>query len=158
MSVDLPDSYESIYQRAMVQMATGNTSEAIESLQRIINRLRRLRPETLKHKANLQNTLDAASQDAFEFLRWERRYDEAISLAESVLERLSDPDRMRRQIASLIIEKGEVEQGLAQMRDIAESKNDFASWADLGAEYRALKQYDQAEPCYKSALRQATSN
>ena len=158
MSVELPDSYESIYQRAMAQMATGNTSEAIESLKRIINRLCRLRPETLKRKANLQDTLDAASEAAFEFLRWERQYDQAISVAESVLERLSDPDMMRRRIASLTIEKGEVEEGLSRMREMAEANQDFDSWAELGAEYRVLKQYDQAEQCYRSALRQATSN
>lgn len=158
MSVELPDSYESIYQRAMVQMATGNTSEAIESLQRILNRLCRLRPETLKRKANLQDTLDAASEAAFEFLRWEQRYDQAISVAESVLERLSNPNRMRRRIASLTIEKGEVEEGLSRMRAIAEANQDFDSWTDLGAEYRVLKQYTQAEQCYRSALRQAKSN
>ena len=158
MSVDLPDSYESIYQRAMAQMAAGNTSEAIESLQRIINRLGRLRLETLKRKADLQDTLDAASEAAFEFLRWEQQYDEARSVGESVLERLSDPDMMRRRIASLIIEKGEVEEGLSRMREIAESKGDFDSWADLGAEYRVLKRYDHAEQCYQSALRQAKSN
>ena len=158
MSVELPDSYESIYQRAMVQMATGNTAEAIESLQRIINRLCRLRPETLKRKANLQDTLDAATEAAFEFLRWEQQYDQAVSLAESVLDRFSDPDMMRRRIASLTIEQGKVEEGLSQMRQIAEDKQDFASWIDLGAEYRVLKQVDQAEACYKSALRQAQSN
>lgn len=158
MSVELPDSYESIYQRAMVQMATGNTAEAIELLQRIINRLRRLRPETLKRKPNLQGTLSAASEAAFEFLRWEQEYDQAISIAESVLERLSDPDMFRRRIASLIIERGEVEKGMARLREIAETQEDFASWADLGAEYRVQKQYDQAARCYRSALRHAESN
>lgn len=158
MSVELPDSYESIYQRAMVQMATGNTAEAIELLQRIINRLRRLRPETLKRRSNLQQTLDAACEAAFEFLRWERQYDQAIAIAEGVLDRLPDPDMSRRRIASLMIEKGEVEEGLTRLREIAEANQDFASWADLGAEYRVLKQYDQAEMCYRSALRQAQSN
>jgi tetratricopeptide (TPR) repeat protein len=158
MSVELPDSYESIYQRAMVQMATGNSAEAIESLQRIISRLCRLRPETLKRKANLQDTLDAASEAAFEFLRWEQRYDQAISVVESAIDRLSDPDRIHRRIASLTIEKGEVDEGLSRLREIAEANQDFNSWADLGAEYRVLKQYDQAEACYRSALRQALSN
>jgi tetratricopeptide (TPR) repeat protein len=158
MSVELPDSYESIYQRAMVQMASGNKKEAIESLLRIINRLRRLRPETLNRRPNLQNTLDAACEAALQFLRWDRQYDRAISVAESVLDRLPDPDMIRRQIASLLIEKGEVEEGLARMREIAEANQDFISWADLGAEYRVLKQYEQAEAAYKTALRHAQSN
>jgi tetratricopeptide (TPR) repeat protein len=158
MSAELPDSYESIYQRAMVQMATGNSAEAIESLLRIVNRLRRLRPETLQRKPNLLDTLDAAYRAAVEFLRWERRYDQAISIAESVLDRLSDPGMVRRRVASLMIEKGEVEEGIARLREIAETHQDFASWADLGAEYRVLKEYDQAEMCYRTALRQAQSN
>jgi tetratricopeptide (TPR) repeat protein len=158
MSVELPDSYESIYQRAMVQMASGNTAEAIQSLKRIINRLCRLRPETLKRKTNLQSTLNAASNAAFEFLRWEKQYDEAIAIAESVLDCLSDPDVTRRRIASLLIEKGEVEEGLSRLKEIAETAQDLASWADLGAEYRALERYDQAEVSYRSALRRAKSN
>jgi tetratricopeptide (TPR) repeat protein len=158
MSAELPDSYESIYRRAMLQMATGDSAEAIESLLRIVNRLRRLRPETLQRKANLQDTLDAAYRAAVEFLRWEQRYDQAISIAESVLDRVPDPDPVRRQIASLMIEKGEVQDGIARLREIAETAQDFDSWADLGAEYRALKRYDQAETCYRSALRQAQDN
>jgi tetratricopeptide (TPR) repeat protein len=158
MSVDLPDSYEAIYRRAMVQMATGNTADAIKSLERITNRLSRLRPETLERKPILQSTLDAASEAAFEFLRWERQYDEAIAIAERVLDRLSEPDRTRRRIASLHIEKGQVKEGLSRLRAIAETTQDLASWADLGAEYRVLKQYEQAEKCYQSALGYAESN
>jgi tetratricopeptide (TPR) repeat protein len=91
-------------------------------------------------------------------LRWERQYDQAIAIVESVLDRLPDPDMSRRQIASLLIEKGEVEEGLSRLREMANTKQDFVSWTDLGSEYRVLKQYDEAEASYQAALRLAQSN
>ena len=39
MSVELDDSYQSIYQHAVSQMALGNPDQAIASLWRILNRL-----------------------------------------------------------------------------------------------------------------------
>jgi tetratricopeptide (TPR) repeat protein len=158
MSVELADSYESIYQRAIRQMSSGESEEAIESLMRIINRLGRLRPETLQRKSNLQQTLSAAWNALIQFLRWEEQYDQAIDTTRDVLDRLPDPDVGRRRIASLRIEKGEVDGGLASLRKMADENPSFDAWADLGAEYRALARYQEADTCYQSALRLAGSN
>jgi tetratricopeptide (TPR) repeat protein len=57
-----------------------------------------------------------------------------------------------------MIERGDVEEGLSRMRQIAEDKQDFMSWADLGAECTALKQYEEAKSCYQTALSLAESN
>jgi tetratricopeptide (TPR) repeat protein len=158
MPTELPDSYESIYTRALTQMAEGRGDEAIESMLRIVNRLGRLRPETLQRRTNLQQTLVAAWDASIRFLRWEKRYDQAIATTESVLDRLPSPESGRRRVASLMIEKGEVEEGLTRLRQIAETLNDFGSWIDLGAEHFALKRYGKAETSYQSALAMAESN
>jgi tetratricopeptide (TPR) repeat protein len=139
-------------------MALGNAERAIASLWRIINRLTRLRPETLQRKQNLRDILLTTWSSLVQFLRWEGRYEEAISACEAVRQHLPADQGVDRRIASLVIEQGEVEHGLAQMRQIAEDAPSFASWADLGAEYAALHRYDQAEPCYRSALSLAQSN
>jgi tetratricopeptide (TPR) repeat protein len=158
MPVELADSYEAIYRRAIMQMAAGKLDEAIASMLRIVNRLRRLRPETLARKPNLQDTLLSAWQGVIQFLRWEERYDQAIAVCESVLEHLPDPDDGRRRIASLMIERGDVEDGLARMRQIGEERPSFGSWSDLGAEHLILKRYDEAEAFFQSALSLAGSN
>jgi len=158
MPVELADSYESLYRRAFTRMAVGRTDEAIELMLRIVNRLRRLRPETLERRPNLQGMLLTAWGSVVHFLRWEKRYDQAIAVCESVLDRLPSPDAGRRRIASLMIESGEVEGGLTRMRQVAEESPSYDSWTGLGAEYIILKRYDEAEACYQSALSLAGSN
>ena len=158
MPVELADSYESIYRQAVAEMSAGNADEAIDLMLRIVHRLGRLQPETLERKPNLQQMLSNASGSAIEFLRWQKRYDEAIAVCESMVDRSPAPDDLRRRIASLTIEKGEVEEGLARLRQMAEESPSFASWVSLGAEHLVLKQYAEAEECYQSALSLAGSN
>lgn len=158
MPVELADSYESIYKQALTQMAMGNTDEAIESMLRIVSRLRRFRLETLQRKPSLYEMLVNASEGAVEFLRWEKRYDEAISVWESVWDLLPDPIERRSKVASLMIEKGEAQEGLARLRQIGDEHPGFSSSVNLAIEYVALKRYKEAETCYQSALAQAESN
>jgi len=156
--VELNDSYEAIYQRAISQMTFGDTEAALESLWRIVHRLTRLRPETLQRKENLQTTLLTTWSSLVQFLRWEKRYDTAISACEAVLDHLPHNQGIDRRIASLRIERGDVKEGLAQMRQIVEQAPSLLAWADLGAEYTALKRYEKAESCYQSAITLAESN
>jgi tetratricopeptide (TPR) repeat protein len=158
MSVELPDSYEALYQRALFLMGTGESQEAIDLMLRIVNRLCRLRPETLQRKPHLQRTLHVAWSGAVQFLRWEQRFDEAIAITQDTLERLPEPVEGQKRIASLRIERGEVQEGLADMRQIAEEQEDLDSWLVLGAEYAALERYDEALDCDRTALSHATSN
>jgi tetratricopeptide (TPR) repeat protein len=158
MSVELPGSYETLYQRALYLMGTGESQEAIDLMLRIVHRLCRLRPETLQRKPHLQQTLLASWSAAVQFLRWEQRFDEAIAITQEVLERLPDPSAGQKRIASLRIERGEVQEGLAGMRQVAEEQDDLDSWFTLGAEYGVLERYDEALDCYQTALGRATSN
>jgi len=158
MPVELADSYESIYRQAIAQMSAGNADEAIDSMLRIVNRLSRFRPETLERKSDLQQMLASASGSAIEFLRWQKRYDEAIAVCQQVADLLPSPEDVRRRSASLMIEKGEIEDGLARLRQMAEETPVFAAWVSLGAEHLALEQYSEAEACYQSALSLADSN
>jgi tetratricopeptide (TPR) repeat protein len=158
MSVELPDSYQAIYQRAIQQMGVGESQEAIDSLLRIVKRLSRLRLETLQRKPNLQQTLNASWSAVVDFLSWEQRYQEAIDLTTDVMDRLPDPREGPIRIASLTVESGQVEEGLAALTQIAHEQDDFAAWASLGSEFRILERYDEALDAYQAALRRATSN
>jgi tetratricopeptide (TPR) repeat protein len=138
-------------------MSLGDTEAALESLWRIVHRLTRLRPETLQRKENLQTILLTTWSSLVQFLRWEKRYDTAISACEAVIDHLPDQGVDRR-IASLTIERGDAEQGLDQMRQVVEQSPSLPAWADLGAECTALKRYEEAETCYRSAIALAQSN
>jgi tetratricopeptide (TPR) repeat protein len=158
MPVELADSYESIYRRAVMEMSAGRAEQAIESMLRIVNRLRRLRPETLQRKPELQNTLITAWNSAITFLRWEKQYDRAIALCESVLDRLPEPGAARRRVASLTIEKGGIDGGLARFRQEVEESPSAGAWIELALEYLALERFEDAKPCYDAALSLAKSN
>jgi tetratricopeptide (TPR) repeat protein len=142
MSVELPDSYQSIYQHAIQQMGAGESQAAIDSLLRIVRRLSRLSPETLKRKAHLQQTL----------------YQAAIDLTSEVMDRLPEPITGSIRIASLTVESGQVEEGLAALAEIAQEQDDYGTWSALGTEYKILGRHAEAEQAYRAALRHAASN
>jgi tetratricopeptide (TPR) repeat protein len=158
MSGELRDSYQAIYQRALQQMGVGESQEAIDSLLRIVRRLSRLRLETLQRKPNLQQTLNASWNAVVQFLSWEGRNQEAIDLTTSVMDRLPNPSAGAIRIASLTIDSGQVEEGLAALTQIVQQEDDFAAWAALGSEYRLLERYDETLDAFRSALQRATSN
>jgi tetratricopeptide (TPR) repeat protein len=76
----------------------------------------------------------------------------------AVADHLAGARAPERMAASLRIEQGEVEEGLAQMRQIAEETSSLAAWTDLGSEYMALDRYQEAEAAYKRARQLADSN
>jgi tetratricopeptide (TPR) repeat protein len=156
--VELNESYEAIYQRAIDALAGDDTDQAIQLLWRIVNRLTRLRPETLQRREALERTLRTAWHSLAQILRSEGRYEEAIQACEAVAGHLSGARAPERMVASIRIEQGAVEEGLSELRQIAEETSSMAAWTDLGAEYAGLERYAEAESAYKAALRLATSN
>jgi len=158
MSVELPDSYQAIYQRAVQQMGVGESQAAIDSLLRIVRRLSRLRPETLQRKAHLQRTLYGAWNAVTQFLSWENRHQTAIDLTLDVMDRLPEPLTGSIRIASLTVESGQVEKGLAALAEIAREQDNYTTWSALGTEYKILGRHAEAEEAYRAALRHADSN
>ncbi|HUT18903.1 MAG TPA: hypothetical protein VM366_07065 [Anaerolineae bacterium] len=158
MPVELDESYGVIYERAIAAMARRDTDQAVQLLWRIINRLIKLRPATLQRREVLERTLRSAWNTLAQLLRRGRRYDEAIQACHAVANHLSGTRAPERMVASLRIEQGEVEEGLEQLRQIAEETPTLAAWTDLGSEYMALDRYREAEACYKTARQLAESN
>ncbi len=158
MPVELDQSYDAIYERALMAIGRGDADEGVELLWRIINRLTKLRPETLQRRETLERTLRAAWSALAQTLRREKRYDEAMEASRAVADHLSGARAPERMIASMRIEQGEVEEGVAQLRRIAEETSTLAAWADLGSEYMALGRHEEAEAAYKRARQLADSN
>ncbi|MBN1640626.1 MAG: hypothetical protein JXA09_05260 [Anaerolineae bacterium] len=157
MPVDLNDTYDALYRRALAYIGIGDIENALETLWRIVRRLVQLRPETLQRREALQYTLEAAWLRLVRFLEWEKRYDEAIAACEMV--RMHIPDlRASRRIAALRIERGEIKEGLAQMREAVDAQPNAFAWIDLATAYLELERYKEAERCCQSALEVAQSN
>jgi tetratricopeptide (TPR) repeat protein len=156
--VELDESYGAIYERASAAMARGDTDQAVQLLWRIVNRLTKLRPATLQRREALERTLRSAWSTLVQILRREKRYDEAIQACHAVANHLSGTRAPERMVASLRIEQGAVEEGLEQLRQIAEETSTLAAWTDLASEYMALDRYREAETCYKTARQLAESN
>ena len=91
MSGDLPGSYESMYRNALEAAGTGQVDKAIEMGLRMVNRLCRLRPETLSRKPDLRDMLWRSWYATIQFLRWEKRFPEAVDLGNRVADRPRGP-------------------------------------------------------------------
>jgi len=158
MSAELPGSYESMFRSALEAAGTGRMDQAIELALRIVNRLCRLRPESIAGKPDLQDTLRRGWYAAVQFLRWEKRFSEAVDLCNQVADRLRDPDEARQLVGSLMIEQGQIEPGLAYLREIAERRQESSYWAHLAVEQIVLQQFELAEASCRAALSLAQDN
>jgi tetratricopeptide (TPR) repeat protein len=156
----LQDSYQDLYSRAQNARLSGRHEEAIGGYTRIVERLSELSRETLGGRPDLEQLLQRAAEELVEVLRWERRYDQAIELEERMIARFPEEEMVRQtEIANLLIERGQVEDGLSRLKGIAEKDaGNIWVWITLGAQYLWLRRYDEGEPYLKHAaeLSQAT--
>ena len=143
----LLDSYQDLYAQASTARSVGRHEEAITLYTRIIERLSELSSETLQGRPDLEELFHQAAEELLEVLRWERRYDHAIELEEKLIILSPQEDLVRRtEIANLLIEKGQVEEGLSRLYRIAQADaGNIWGWITLGAQYLWLKRYEEGE-------------
>jgi tetratricopeptide (TPR) repeat protein len=150
----LPDSYQDLYSEARTARLAGRHDDAIAAYTRIVERLSQLSSETIQGRPDLEELLRQASEELIEVLRWERRYDEAIELEERLISLFPEEDLVRRtEVANLLIEKGQVEAGLSQLKEIAQADaENIWGWITLGAQYLWLKRHEEAESYLQQAI------
>jgi tetratricopeptide (TPR) repeat protein len=134
----LPDSYEGLLSQAQMAHRVGAIAEAITLYQRLVQKLDRLSERILQRRPELGEMDLQAGLELTELLRSEGRFAEA----HQVLNKLASkhPDHAaawRRDLASLRVAKGEVPEGLAELRALAEEEpQDHQDWIALGREAR----------------------
>jgi len=150
----LSDSYQDLYTQARTARLAGRHEEAIAIYTRIVERLSELSPETLQGRPDLEELLHQAAEELVEVLRWERRYDQAIELEEKLIGLFPQEELVRRtEIANLLIEKGQVEEGLSQLQEIAQADADnIWGWITLGAQHLWLRRYEEGEAYLQRAV------
>lgn len=151
----LPGSYEGMFIQARSLADVDLVPDAIAAYQRLIGKLRGLSDKILSRRPELEGLHKQAILELIDLLRWEQRFAEAIEHQQAMLDLDSDPERAvvwRRRLASLRIQKGEIEAGLADLRALVkEAPDDPWNWLILGEETRlegrlaeSLAAFDQA--------------
>jgi tetratricopeptide (TPR) repeat protein len=134
----LPDSYEGLQARAQSLAQAGDMENAIAVYRRLVDRLSRLSAGILARRPELRELHQQSRMELVNLLASEARFAEAIEVGEVLLE--IDPEEAgtwRRTLAVLRTAKGEVEEGLAELRTLAEETPDEPDgWIVLGAESR----------------------
>ena len=134
----LPNSYEGLFIQARGLAQIDLMPDAIAAYQYLIGKLDGLSDKILRRRPELEDLRKQALVELTDLLAWERRFAEAVEYQKELMER--DPERAtvwRRRLASLRIQKGETESGLADLRALAEeAPDDPWNWLSLGEEAR----------------------
>jgi tetratricopeptide (TPR) repeat protein len=154
----LPDSYEGLLLQARNLQETGQTPDAIALYQRLIDKLGRLSVTILDRRPELRDLRKQAIVEAIDLLRWEQRFGEAVELQKQLLD--GDPERAvvwRRRLASLRIQKGDVETGLADLRVLVEeAPDDPWNWLVLGHEALLAGRFAESQAALDRAVSTAS--
>ena len=156
----LPDSYEGIHERARGLLQARNIEEALGLYRRLTDRLNRLSDRILDRRPQLRELHRQARLELASLLAGEGRYAEAMDV-ESVLIKThpDEAERWGRDLAVLRIAKGDVEAGLAELREQAEgAPGDPERWLVLGVESRLAGRLRDSQDALDRALEECSTD
>ena len=132
----LADSYEGLYQRAQQRYMAGDLEGGLTLYRRLTDKLARLSETVLARRADLRDLHRTVRLELASVLFQQGRYAEAMEAHEVLMKsHPEEADQWRRDLARLRVAKGEVEEGLAELRSLAEGQPDDAElWLLLGIE------------------------
>jgi tetratricopeptide (TPR) repeat protein len=150
----LPGSYEDLFRQGQALAQAGNMQAAIEVYFRLVERLRRLSEVILTRRPELRDMQLQASLQLAELLRMEGRLAEAIEVEEGLLKTHPDKSNVwQRDLALLRIRKGEADQGLQELKNLAEQDpDDVQGWIVLGNEARIEGRFAESQAAFDRAL------
>ncbi len=159
----LLETYQDLYQRAQQAHHTGEISTAIELYSELVYGL--MKKEEFVDEEQQLALIDNSVNRLIELLRWEKRYDDAISLLEQLIEvSLTREPSLRMNAAILRVEAGahtkhpeedcgyKSSAGLEELHKIAEADpENIWGWITLGTTYLWLTRYKKAEEHLRQA-------
>jgi tetratricopeptide (TPR) repeat protein len=150
----LPDSYEGIHERARSLLQSGDIEGAIVLYRRLTDRLNRLTDRIMDRRLQLRDLHRQARLELTNLLAGEGRYAEAMEVERVLLKTHPDEtDTVHRDLAVLRIAKGEVEAGMAELREQAEkAPGDPEPWLVLGVESRLAGRLRDSQDALDRAL------
>ena len=146
MSGHLAGSYDELAVQARNHLRSNEYEQAQAIYERIYNRLSSLKAETIARRPNLQQLRLSSLRMLGDLAIFQKNYDQAISYYETGLE--VDPEESlmyQRAIAQVIIDRGDVEAGLDELRALAVTNAaDAQPWVWLALELWAQDNVDEA--------------
>jgi tetratricopeptide (TPR) repeat protein len=153
------DSYEDIEQQARAHMNNGDFTEALDGYQRLARRLEALKPVILERRPELSQLHILCLVQQARILHWRGSLREARETYQILIEK--DPSNQgiwREGLALVLIDMGEVEAGLDELRaQGVASPGDAAVWLTIAQECDALGRHEEAEENYQRAVKNAAS-
>jgi hypothetical protein len=146
-------SWEDLLLQAQ-QLAARQDDAAIDIYRKLTERLSRM-PAAQRQAADgrLQQVLRQAAVDLQYYLSYRDRYDEALAVNEKIRILLNDQEHKTfvRHAATIRLQAGDVDQGLADLRAIAATSDELDPWGD--ALFAALdkRRFADAEEAVQSA-------
>jgi tetratricopeptide (TPR) repeat protein len=150
----LPSSYEGLHARAYNLAQSGDLEGAIALYRRLVERLLRLSDRILERRPELRDLHRRARLELTSLLHQMGRYAEALEVEEVLLEtHPEEAEQWRRDLAVFRIAKGEVQEGLADLRSVAEeAPEEVGGWLILGTEARVEGQFADSREALDRAL------
>ena len=156
----LPDSYEGIHERARTLLQSGDIEGSIVLYRRLTDRLDRLTDRILDRRPQLRDLHRQARLELTSLLAGEGRYAEAMEVERALLK--THPDEAgtwRRDLAILRVAKGEVDTGLAELREQAETApGEPERWLVLGVESRLAGRLRDSQDALVRALEECSED
>ena len=151
----LADSYEGLHGRARNLWMAGDLAGAASLYRRLVDALYRLGDRVLDRRPGLRDLHRLARREFGTLLYGQGRYAEAREVTQVLLEtHPEDASLWRREMARLRVAKGEVEAGLAELRELTtEDPKDFQNWYALGLEARIEGRFAEGEEAFGQALK-----
>ena len=150
----LPSSYEGLHARAYDLARSGDIEGAITLYRRLVERLQRLSDRILERRPELRDLHRRARLELTSLLHQMGRYAEALEVEEVLLEtHPEEAEQWRRDLAVFRIAKGDVQEGLAELRSVAEEDpQGVEGWLILGTEARIEGQFADSREALDRAL------
>jgi len=150
----LPSSYEGLHARAHNLVRSGDVEGAIALYRRLVERLLRLSDQILERRPELRDLHRRARLELASLLHQMGRYAEALEVEEVLLDtHPEEAEHWRRDLAVFRIAKGEVPEGLAELRSLAEEDpEEPQGWLILGTEARMEGQFVESREALEQAL------
>lgn len=151
----LADSYEGLHRRAWNLWMADDVEGAISLYRRLVDSLYRLGDRILDRRPELRELHRMTRREFGTLLHQQGRYAEALEVTQVLLEtHPEDAALWRREMAHLRVAKGEVEAGLAELRDLTtQAPEDFRNWYTLGLETRIEGRFAESEEALDKALK-----
>ena len=151
---DIPGSYYDRIMEARWHESNGEVEEAVAIYQRLVARISNLPERRRAPGSDLNYFLVAAASDLATIRATQGDFEAAQLLCEQL--QIWDPDDVdwwRQRLYTLRIDQGQIEEGLAGLKQLADSEPDkFEHWNILAAAAMGARQFDLAEQALDRAV------